>query len=329
MTEVLILGGTGWLSGRVARRWLEEGAAVTCLARGGRPAPDGVRLIAADRGDASAYDSIRTQDWHEVVDVSSRPRHVRAAVRALGEHAAHWTYVSSVSAYADADVVGADESAALVPPADTPESEEDYPRAKAACEAAVRSTLDDRAAIVRPGLIVGPGDPTDRFGYWVGRFALAGDEPVLVPDAPDARAQVIDVDDLAEFVVARGREHWTGAVTATGDTVTLGELLGLAAAVAGHRGDVVKADPVWLRAQGVAHWAGPSSLPLWLPAELTGFATRSNALYRRLGGRRRPLRETLERVLADERARGLGRLRGAGITRADERALLARLTEPA
>lgn len=325
MTEVLILGGTGWLSGRTARRWIDAGASVTCLARGGRPAPEGARLVAADREDASAYDSVRMRDWDEVVDVSSNPRHVRAAVRALGERAAHWTYVSSVSVYAAADVVGADESAALVPPADTPESEADYPRAKAACEAAVREGLEQRAAIVRPGLVVGPGDPTDRFGYWVGRFARAGDAPVLVPDAPAARAQVIDVDDLADFLVSRARERWTGSVTATGDTVALEEVLRLARAVAGHSGDVARAGTAWLRGQGVAFWAGPSSLPLWLPDDLTGFATRSNALYRALGGRSRPLRETLERVLADERERGLDRARHAGLTRDEENALLALL----
>ncbi|TQJ32448.1 NAD-dependent epimerase/dehydratase family protein [Microbacterium sp. SLBN-146] len=325
MTEVLILGGTGWLSGRVAQRWIDAGASVTSLARGSRPAPEGAVLVAADREDPSAYDAVRMREWDEVVDVSSRPPHVRSAVRALGDRAAHWTYISSVSVYAEADVVGADESAALAPPADTRESEEEYPRAKAACEAAVRAALEDRAAIVRPGLVVGPGDPTDRFGYWVGRFALAEDGPVLVPDAPHARAQVIDVDDLADFVVAMGRERWAGSVTAAGDSVPLVDVLRLAALVGGHTGDVVRADESWLTTQDVSPWAGPSSLPLWLPAELTGFATRSNALYRRLGGRLRPLHETLERVLADERDRGLDRSRGAGLTRAEERALLARL----
>jgi hypothetical protein len=87
---------------------------------------------------------------------------------------------------------------------------------------------------------------------------------------------------------------------------------------------VAAPDP-WLEAHDVAYWMGPRSLPLWLPAGMPGFWTRSNAAYRILGGKLRPLRDTLERTLADERARGLERERRAGLTRADELALLAEL----
>ena len=83
MTNVLVLGGTGWLSGRVAERWLEQGAAVTCLARGGRPAPDGATLVIADRAEPGAYDAVADHDWDEVVEISSIPEHVAAAVDAL------------------------------------------------------------------------------------------------------------------------------------------------------------------------------------------------------------------------------------------------------
>ncbi len=324
MTEILVLGGTGWLSGRIARRWRDAGAAVTCLARGGRPVPDGTRLVVGDRdsASASAYESLADREWDEVVDISSTAAHVRAAVDALGGRARHWTYVSSVSAYADDDVVGADETAPLAPPAG-PGEEGDYRREKSAAEAAVRAACGHRAAVVRPGLIVGPGDPTDRFGYWVARFAAAGAEPVLVPDVPAAPVQVIDVDDLASFVVALGGARFTGAVNAVGDALPLDTVLAAARATAGHTGEVVAASPDWLVAQGVAHWAGERSLPLWLPEGMPGFATRSNAVFRLLGGRLTPLGATLERVLADERARGLDRPRRAGLTRADEHALLA------
>jgi hypothetical protein len=87
----------------------------------------------------------------------------------------------------------------------------------------------------------------------------------------------------------------------------------------------VTATDDWLEAHGVAYWMGPRSLPLWLPADLPGFWTRSNAAYRLLGGRLRPLRATLERTLADERDRGLDRDRRAGLSRADELALLGEL----
>jgi 2'-hydroxyisoflavone reductase len=324
MTRVLILGGTGWLSGRIAERWMDAGASVTCLARGARVAPYGARLVVADRDAPDAYTAVRGQEWDEVVEISSRPEHVAAAVGALAGAARHLTYISSVSAYASNDEPGADESAALAEPA-VPGEEYDYSRAKAACEASVRSAFDHRAAILRPGLIVGPGDPTDRFGYWVSRFALATAGPVLVPDVPGARSQVIDVDDLTDFVVTLGRERFTGIVNVVGDSLPLADVLATARDVAGHTGEVVAATPDWLSAHDVEPWMGARSLPLWLPGDMPGFSTRSNAAYRLLGGALRPLRETLARTLADERARGLDRARAAGLTREDELRLIAAL----
>ncbi|MBW9119112.1 NAD-dependent epimerase/dehydratase family protein [Microbacterium trichothecenolyticum] len=327
MTDALVLGGTGWLSGRIAERWADAGAAVTCLARGGRDAPYGTTLVVADRDDPDAYDEVRRRDWDAIVDVSSNPDHVGAAVAALGERTRHWTYISSASVYAADDVPGDDETADLLTPAG-PAEDEDYGRAKVRAEASVRSALGFRAAIVRPGLIVGPGDPTDRFGYWVGRFALAGADDVLVPDTAERGAQVIDVDDLAEFVQSVGRERWTGVVNAVGDPLTLDRLFAEARELARHTGLLVAANDDWLQRHEVAYWMGPRSLPLWLPADMRGFWTRSNSTYRLLGGRLRPLRETLDRTLADERERGLERGRRAGLTRADELALLSLLGRP-
>ena len=324
MTNVLVLGGTGWVSGRIAERWADAGASVTCLARGGRPAPYGTTLAVGDRDDPDAYDEVAGREWDEVVDISSDPGHVAQAIAALGDHAKHWTYISTVSVYADHDQPDADESAAVLTPAG-PGEDEDYGRAKAKAEASVRAGLGRRAAIVRPGLIVGPGDPTDRFGYWVGRFASAGDRDVLVPDASGRGAQVIDVDDLADFAQSLGRERWTGVVNAVGDPAPLGEVLSLAREVAGHTGATVVAPDEWLEEHEVAFWSGPRSLPLWLPRDMPGFWTRSNAAYRLLGGRLRPLRDTLRRTLDDERDRGLDRERRAGLTRADELELLAEL----
>lgn len=324
MTDVLILGGTGWLSGRVAARWADAGASVTCLARGGRPAPYGTTLVTGDRDDPAAYAGLAAREWDEIVDISSHPVHVAAAVDALGERTRHWTYVSTVSVYAGNDEPGADESAELLAPLG-PDDEPDYGRAKAAAEASVRAALGHRAAIVRPGLIVGPGDPTDRFGYWVGRFTLASDGDVLVPETADRGAQVIDVDDLADFAVAIGRERWTGLANGVGDPVALDRLLREAADVAGFTGSMRAADDEWLEAHDVAYWMGPRSLPLWLPPDMPGFWTRSNAVYRLLGGRLRPLVETLARTLADERERGLDRERRSGLSRADELALLGEL----
>lgn len=324
MTDVLVLGGTGWLSGRVAEKWADAGASVTCLARGGRPAPYGTALVWADRDAAAPYGEVAARDWDEIVDVSSNPVHVSAAVDALASRAKHWTYISTVSVYASNEHRGDDETAELLAPLG-PDDEMDYGRAKAAAEASVRAVLGHRAAVVRPGLIVGPGDPTDRFGYWVGRFALAGTADVLTPPTDGLGAQVIDVDDLADFVVGVGRERWTGAVNAVGDPLPLERLLRDAAEVAGFDGSTRPATAEWLEEHDVAYWMGPRSLPLWLPADMPGLWSRSGAVYRLLGGRLRPLDETLRRVLADERDRGLDRQRRSGLSRAEELVLLAAL----
>lgn len=318
MTDVLILGGTGWLSGRIARRWRDAGAAVTCLARGTRPVPDGAVLVRGDREDPVVYAELARRDWDHVVDISSQATQVAAAVDALGDRAARWTYVSSLSVYADDVTVGADESAPRHPAA-RPGDAYEYGAQKVAAEDAV-ATLGERALLVRPGLIVGDGDPSDRFGYWGAAFARAGDGPVLLPPLDGRSTQVVDVDDLAAYVVQATR---SGAVNAIGDRHPLADVLQTVRAASGHTGDGVVAEEEWLVDHGVEYWAGPRSLPLWLPAGMTGFMTRSNDAFRESGGRLRPLAETVERIVADERERGVDRDRRAGLTRAEELALLA------
>ncbi|MFB7251775.1 NAD-dependent epimerase/dehydratase family protein [Microbacterium sp. NPDC056234] len=321
MTEVLILGGTGWLSGRIAQRWQDAGARVTCLARGGRPVPDGTVLVPGDRNDASAYDPLR-RDWDEIVDISSLGRHVHDAVAALGEHARRWTYVSSVSVYSDETTIGADESAPMHLPAH--DDDDEYPGQKVAGENAVR-TLGERVRIVRPGLIIGQGDPSDRFGYWAAAFDRAGAGSVLVPPVADRWAQVIDVDDVAAFVV---RDRGRGVVNVVGDPHPLGDVLALVRARTGHTGDVVEAEADWLEQHEVSYWMGERSLPLWLPAEMTGFMRRSNRAFLAAGGSLTPLDATIAKVVADERERGVDRIRRAGLMRAEEVDLLDALRSP-
>ena len=321
MTQVLVLGGTGWLSGRIARRWRDAGAEVTCLARGDRPAPEGTLLLRGDRDAAGVYDRLTEHGWDEVVDISSRADHVAQAVEALGGRAAHWTYVSSMSVYSDDATEGLDESGTLHAPA-RPGDEYDYGAQKVAAERAV-SALGDRALIVRPGLIVGPGDPSDRFGYWAAAFARAGVDPVLVPELAGRSAQVIDVDDLAAFLTA-DRRH--GVVNAIGEVHPLATVLSRIRAAAGHTGELLEAGDDWLEAHDVQYWMGERSLPLWLPADMPGFMRRDNSAYRAAGGALTPLGDTIRAVLDDERARGLDRERRAGLSRKDERTLIDQLT---
>lgn len=227
------------------------GAAVTCLARGGRPAPAGAALIEGDRDRADAHDALLGRSWDHVIDVSSNADHVGAAVTALGSDAARWTFISSVSAYSDDVAVDADESAPTHMPA-RPDDEYEYGPQKVAAENAVR-VLGDRTLIVRPGLIVGPGDPSDRFGYWAAAFDRAADGRVLLPPTLGRSTQVIHVDDLAAFVATSTA---TGTVNAVGDRHPLVGVLDRIRTAAGHRGPTTIAEESWLVDRGVAFWMG-------------------------------------------------------------------------
>jgi 2'-hydroxyisoflavone reductase len=319
MGNVLILGGTGWLGRELAAAGLADGDDVTCLARGesGAVVPRS-QFVRSDRRDPDAYAAVGQRDWDRVIELSWDHTIALGALNALATRAAHWTLISTVSVYASNSTLGADETDPLLEPDDL----EDYGKAKVAVERASTALLGDRLLIVRPGLITGPGDPSDRFGYWGARLALAANEDVLAMDVRDRAAQIIDVRDLAEFAVKAGG---VGILNAVGTSVPLASAIELAATASGFTGRLVEADDDWLLAHDIHYWAGPRSLPLWLPPEDAAMMTRSNALYLAAGGRLRYLDETVRDVLADERERGLDRERRAGLARAEELQLLDEL----
>jgi nucleoside-diphosphate-sugar epimerase len=330
--RILVLGGTAWLGGEIAGYGLARGHEVTCLARGtAGDVPPGVRLVRADRSRPGAYDVVAGEYWDVVVDVSRQPGQVRGAVTALSG-ATMYVFVSSGNVYADSSAVGQGEQAPLLPPlqGDVMESMEFYGPAKVACEQAVRATFGlDRTLIARVGLIGGPGDVFDRTGYWPLRFSrpAAPNGAVLVPDDPDLVTQVVDVRDLAAWLVEAGTSGTCGIYNATGEPVLLPAHLEAARTVVGHTGPVVPADPQFLLARGVEPWMGQRSLPLWLHDVLErGLNAHDGSRARAAGLQLRPLGQTLRDTLTWELSRPAGHPRGAGLSDEDERTLLAELT---
>lgn len=328
--RVLILGGTAWLGHAVAGVAVRGGHRVTCVARGDA-VPEGAALVQADRDAPEALAAVSSSRWDAVIDLARQPGHVRRAVRDLEAVADRFVFVSSASVHASQAEVGADEDAPLLDPlrADVMSSPADCGPAKVACEEAVLDGFGvRRSVVVRPGLIGGPGDPSGRTGYWGLRFAKPSNpgQRVLVPDAPDLPTSVIDVRDLAEWIVRLVEQMSHGTFNAVGDPRPFPEHIDTARQVAGHVGPIALATQDWLLGHGVAQCSGARSLPLWLvDRSWYGMNARSNARARAAGLEIRPLSETLADSLRRDLDHSALPGRGAGLTDDEERELLTAL----
>lgn len=315
--KLLILGGGVFLGAAALDAAVRRGHAVTVFNRGrSRTAwPAGVEAISGDR--VTELGRLAGRRWDAVIDTCGYvPTDVRASARALRESGCY-LFVSSISVYAKTDHAPLREadplaSAAGIAPDDR--NLEHYGPQKAACEAEVAAVFGERALLVRPGLIVGPGDRTGRFSYWPWRAAAGG--TMLVPDVADREPlQFIDVRDLGEWMVLALEHQQRGVFNATGpinddpsealvDWTTLIDACrtevkarGLAPA------EPVRVPEALLLEQKVQPW---SELPLWLPSsnpEYAGFNRADLTRARAAGLRTRPLRETIAAVL-DEGAPG-------------------------
>ncbi|MDH6112895.1 2'-hydroxyisoflavone reductase [Kitasatospora sp. MAP12-15] len=328
--RMLVLGGTAFLSHTVAAEAVRRGHEVVCAARGtSGSVPEGATLVTIDRNAPDGLDPLAGQKFDAVVDVATMSYPwVRDALAAVGAQAGHWTFVSSINVYADSVATGQNEQAALHEPATSGADAEEriqhphlYGGIKVASENAVREAVGDRALIVRSGLIVGPGDVSDRFGYWAARISQGG--RVVVPDSLAQPTQYVDVRDLAAWIVDAGEQGITGTYNGVGPTVPFGELLAAVVAAVGPAGtELVPVSSERLEQAEVQVWRGDRSLPLWVPPEDYGFMAHDHSGAAAAGLRHRPFAEVVQDVLAYERELGLHRERKAGLLPADEAALL-------
>ncbi len=287
--KLLVLGGTRFLSREVATQAVARGWDVTCSCRGASGGlPDGVRHLRWDRTDGAPA-GLGSGEWDAVVDVARLPSHVRRAAAATA--GAHWVFVSTISVYADNTSPAMEPLVA--PVTDDVDLEVDpaaYGGMKVACEDIVRAGATS-SVLVRPGLIVGPGDPTGRFAHWPQRLARGGE--VLAPGRPIDVVQVIDVRDLATWLLDLAEARTTGVLDAVGRPIPLEEMLTLAAAGVGVDPDLTWVDTAFLEAHGVVPWMGEGSLPLWLPRpDYDGMLAHDPGPAIEAGLRLRPIEDT-------------------------------------
>lgn len=319
--KILVLGGSVFLSKAVAAEAVARGHDVTCANRGSSgPVPDGAAFVRWDRGEAVPVELADTA-YDAVVDVGRMPSWVRGAVAAWP--AAHWVFVSTVNVYADDSTPdGRPGSLPLRDPqpddVDLAQDPDAYGPMKVACEEIVR----DGAAswtVIRPGLIVGPGDPTGRFTYWPARLADGGS--ALAGGRAEDRMQVIDARDLAAWIVNCAEQRTGGDYDGVGEVLPLGTLLARVADGVGGDADLTWVPQEFLADQGVQPWMGPEALPLWLPRpEYDGLGSHDPAPSYAAGLVLRPVADTARDTLAWLRATPDATV--TGLTREREAAVL-------
>lgn len=323
--KILVIGGTLFVGRHVVTRALARGHEVVLFNRGvhGTDLFPGVERIRGDR--EVDLDRLAGRSFDAVVDTCGYvPRVVGASAQALKDATAHYTFISTISVYKGIARDPLDEASPLAV-LDDPTTEvvdgETYGGLKALCEEAAQAALPGRTLVIRPGLIVGPWDPTDRFTWWPVRVARGGE--VLAPGDPDAPVQFIDVRDLAELIVHLVEGQVTGVFNATGPRtlLTMGELLLACRDVARSDARLIWVSEEALLAEGVAPW---SEMPLWVPMEMDGLSRVSSARAYAAGLSYRPLEDTIAATLSWANTRRGTRAWKAGLSEEKERAVLAK-----
>lgn len=321
--KILILGGTRFLGRHLAEQALAAGHQVTLLHRGlsspgGGPDlfPQAEHRIADRNGDLAV---LQAGTWDVCIDTSAYvPRHVRSVAAVLAGRVGQYQLVSTISVYDDAGYTaeaGPHESSALAQLADpTVEAVtgETYGGLKVLCEQAAQEAFAGGCLVSRPGLIVGPHDPTGRFTWWPQRLQRGG--AVLAPGDPATPVQFIDVRDLAAWHLQQAVGGSTGVFNLVGPNapLTIGGLLQAARDTLNPAAELQWVDEAWLLTQGVQPW---SDLPVWLPRALAGMHRTNTARAQATGLQTRPVAQTLQ----DTAAWAEGRATPAGVGLAPER----------
>ena len=340
--KLLILGGTRFVGRHLVTVARVRDHEVTLFNRGlhSSESLEGVKTIQGDR--YSDLAKLRGRRWDVVIDTCGMlPRAVRAAAEAFSDSVDRYIFISTQNVYADISVLNVDETAPLktltteqlaeanaMDTAGEPSYGAMYGGLKSLCEQAAEEGMPGRVITIRPGLIVGPYDYTDRFTYWIARVARGGE--VLAPGRPERFVQFIDARDLADWIVTMSERRAAGAYNANGPTnsVTMRSVLEEAKTVSDSDASFTWVSEEFLLKEEVAAW---SELPLWLPEEaapnLKGFMFINCDKAVEAGLHQRPLSDTIRDTLAwYQTIRPNGALK-AGIDAEKEQALLRKWHE--
>ena len=297
---LLILGGTGFIGPHLTDAALSRGWKVTHFNRGKRD-PDGVAGVETLNGDRSGdLESLRGRRWDAVVDNTGYvPKYVKASAELLAPNVGYCLFISSISAYASFAKPNTESSPlGKLDDIETDKiTNESYGPMKALCEQYTMQAFAGRASVVRPGYIVGPLDGSDRFTYWPVRAARGGE--MLAPGTPDDPVQIIDVRDLAAWMirlVERSTLGYFNAISAPGQ-FTLGDVVAASVRAAKNRGTRV----TWVPEEFLMRQWKPEELdvPPWSPmsGESAGASLSSTDRARAAGLRIRPLAKTVRDTL--------------------------------
>ena len=298
--NILVIGGTQFLGRHLVQVALERGHEVTLFNRGNRDPFPQLETVKGDRDPdkGNGLEALKHREFDAVIDPSGYvPRIVNASSELLKDHTKHYTFISSISVYAGFSQPTAEDAPLAKLTDETTEavSGESYGGLKVLCEQAIESVMPGRTLIIRPGLIVGEFDPTDRFSYWVERIARGGN--VLVPGSIDLETQFIDAADLATWTIRIVEQQVTGIFNATGQTTTFSSVLEAIKTTFKSDAKLEYVAENFLVENNIKPWMGEDSLPLWIPssdADSVNFARVpiARALETHLGFR--PLEYTIQ-----------------------------------